>query len=199
MLDNAKARSVIAGGIEPIARGLLKIGLTADAVTWIGAFAVVAVAVVCIAPGQFVLGAVLYGLLGLSDLLDGTMARLSGTTGPWGAFLDSTLDRVVDAAMLIAIAYYFVQHPAQSWVIPVTLIALAAGQITSYIRARAESVGATCRVGIAERAERSVILWIALLLSGLHENILPFALAFLAIISSITVLQRILHVRKQLA
>lgn len=199
MLDNAKARSVLAGTIDPLARGLLKIGFTADAVTWLGAWAVVAVAAFVIAPGNFVLGAVLYGLLGLSDLLDGTMARISGTTGPWGAFLDSTLDRVVDAAMLIAIASYFVTHPSHAWVVPVTLIALAAGQLTSYIRARAEAVGADCRVGLAERAERSLILWFALLLSGLHNDVLPYALAVLALVSTITVIQRMLHVKKQLA
>lgn len=199
MLDNAKARSLLAGTLEPVARGLLKIGLSADAVTWIGAIAVVSVAVFVIAPGNFVLGAVLYGLLGLSDLLDGTMARLSGTTGPWGAFLDSTLDRVVDAAMLIAIAMYFVVHPSYKWVVPVILVALIASQLTSYIRARAEAVGANCTVGIAERAERSLILWLALLLSGLHDDVVPFSMAFLALLSTITVAQRIWFVKKQLA
>ena len=199
VLDNAKARSVIAGAINPIARGLLKMGLSADAVTWLGALAVVAVAAFVIAPGHFVVGAILYGLLGLSDLLDGTMARMSGTTGPWGAFLDSTLDRIVDSAMLIAIAYFYVINPAQQWIIPVAMVALVTGQITSYIRARAEAVGATCHVGIAERAERSVIIWLALLTSQLHANIVPFALVVLASLSTITVLQRIAHVRKQLA
>ena len=199
VLDNATARSVIARGIDPIARGLLKIGLTADAVTWIGALAVVGVATFVIAPGHFVVGAVLYGLLGLSDLLDGTMARLSGTSGPWGAFLDSTLDRIVDASMLIAITLFYVTHPAQSWTVPVALVALVAGQVTSYIRARAEALGATCHVGLAERAERSVIIWLALISSPLNANIVPFALVLLAIVSVITVVQRLMHVKKQLA
>ncbi len=199
MLDNAKARAGIAGAIEPIARGLLRVGLSADAVTWIGAAAVVADSVFVIARGHFLLGATIYGLLSLSDLLDGTMARISGTSGPWGAFLDSTLDRIVDAAVLISITIYFVNEPTHSWVVPATLVALAMGQITSYIRARAEAVGADCHVGIAERAERSLILWIAMTVTGFGYNVLPAAIALLAIVSTITVAQRIVHVRKQLA
>ncbi len=198
MLDNAQARSLAATIIEPAARGLLRVGLTPDMVTWLGALAVIANAIFVIAPGHWVLGAVLYGLLGLSDVLDGTMARLSGTSGNWGAFLDSTLDRVVDAAVLIAIAMFYYEHPQQNWILLTILIALTAGQLTSYIRARAEAVGATCRVGFAERAERSIILWLGMLLTGLGLNVLPFALVILAVASTITVAQRIVHVRKQL-
>jgi CDP-diacylglycerol--glycerol-3-phosphate 3-phosphatidyltransferase len=198
MLDNAQARASMAKIVEPIARGLLRIGLTPDMVTWIGALAVVANSVFVIAHGHWVLGALLYGLLGLSDVLDGTMARLSQTSGKWGAFLDSTLDRIVDASVLIAIAVYYIAHPEQSWIPVVTLIALTAGQLTSYIRARAEAVGATCRVGFAERAERSLIVWLGMLLTGLGFNVLPYSLVLLALASSATVIQRIIHVRKQL-
>lgn len=198
MLDNAQARAFGAKIIEPAARGLLRIGLTPDMVTWLGAIAVVANAAFVIARGNWVLGALLYGILSLSDVLDGTMARLNGTSGKWGAFLDSTLDRIVDAAVLIGIAMYYYAHPSQSWIPLTILIALAAGQLTSYIRARAEAVGATCRVGFAERAERSLILWLGMLITGLGVNILPTALTILAIASIVTVIQRIVHVRKQL-
>lgn len=198
MLDNAQARASLAKVVEPIARGLLRIGLTPDMVTWIGALAVVANSAFVIADGRWLLGALLYGLLGLSDVLDGTMARLSHTSGKWGAFLDSTLDRIVDASVLIAIAVFYIEHPAQNWIPLVILTALTAGQITSYIRARAEAVGATCRVGFAERAERSLILWLGMLVTGLGINVLPYCLALLALASSATVIQRIIHVRKQL-
>ncbi len=199
MLDNAVMRARVAGVVEPVARGLLKVGLSPDTVTWLGATAVIVSSLAFIIPGHFLIGGIFFGVLALSDLLDGTMARISGTSGPWGAFLDSTLDRVVDAAVLGSVIVYYINHPAQSWIVPVGLLALVSAQLTSYIRARAESLGTTCKVGIGERFERSLILWVALMVQGFGLLVLPTAVALLALMSTITVVQRLVHVRNQLA
>lgn len=198
MLDNANARSAVAGMVDPAARALLRVGLTPDHVTWIGTTAVVLGAVVLIAPGHLVVGGIVCGIIGLSDLLDGTMARLSGRVGTWGGFLDSTLDRIADAALVGAIAWYLSDSSAPRWSVAAALVALAAGQITSYIRAKAEALGATCRVGLAERTERTSLVLGGLILSGLHPLVLPVAMSVLAVASAMTVAQRIGHVRRQL-
>ncbi|MCX6404757.1 MAG: CDP-alcohol phosphatidyltransferase family protein, partial [Actinobacteria bacterium] len=117
----------------------------------------------------------------------------------WGAFLDSTLDRVVDAAVLISIAAYFLTTtPVQTSATVATAIALVMGQMTSYIRAKAESLGVQCKVGLAERAERTFVVWISLLISGLGWFCLTGAMYLLAVITTFTVIQRVVHVRKQL-
>ena len=183
--------------VDPVARTLLRAGLRPDTVTWIGTIALVVSALLLVAPGHLVAGAVVCGLLGLSDLLDGTMARLSGTSGSWGSFLDSTLDRLADAAMLGSIAWYLAGHGPR-WGMAAALVALTCAQVTSYIRAKAESIGATCRVGLAERTERTTLILTGLVLSGLHPLVLPGAITVLAVASSATVLQRIVHVRRQL-
>jgi CDP-diacylglycerol--glycerol-3-phosphate 3-phosphatidyltransferase len=95
--------------------------------------------------------------------------------------------------------YFHRQNQRNDLVIVATVIALAAGQIISYIRARAEALGVDAKVGIAERAERMLIIWGSLIVTGLGFNILPMAIYLLAVISGVTVVQRVLHVRKQLA
>jgi len=200
VLDNASARAFWARIIDPIADLLIKLKVTPDAVTILGAGLSVLTAFIFIPSGHLLSGAIILGIWSLSDLLDGTMARRLGTSSKWGAFLDSTLDRVVDASLLIAIALYFHrQHQRNDLVIVATVIALAAGQIISYIRARAEALGVDAKVGIAERAERMLIIWGSLIVTGLGFNILPMAIYLLAVISGVTVVQRVLHVRKQLA
>lgn len=201
MLDNAKARRSVAGLVEPIARGLLRIGLTPDAVTWIGCIASVSASVFFIAKGEFVQGALLLGIFTLTDLFDGTMARLKGTAGPWGSFLDSTLDRISDAALFISLAYFygFVSPEVNQWAAVSAVLALTAAFLTSYARAKAESLNATCTVGIAERAERTLLVWFGLMFSGIVFDVMPQVLFTLVVLSTITVAQRMLFVRKQLA
>jgi len=200
VLDNAHARQVIAKSVDPVAHALVKMKVSPDAVTWIGALGTVVISAVFLAQGRFLLGGILITLLSLSDLLDGTMARLTETQSSWGAFLDSTLDRVSDAAVISAVIYFYAQANTTSGnAITAGLIALVMGQLTSYARARAEALGIDCKVGIAERAERSIILLTGIVVTGLGLNILPTCLWLLAIVSSITVGQRIFHVRNQLA
>ena len=194
-----RSRSAVAGLIDPVARLLLRMGLSPDAVTWFGGIGVTVGAIVLIAPGHLLLGAAVCLTIGLSDLLDGTMARLSNRVGSWGGFLDSTLDRVADAALLGAIAWHFAASGADVWALSAALIALGSAEVTSYIRAKAEAMGASCRIGLVERTERTGLIYGGLLLSGIHPLILPITMVILAAGSAATVVQRIAHVRRQLA
>ena len=200
MLDNAKARRVVSHLVDPIARFLIKAKVTPDAITWFGCAATVGISVGFLAQGKFLAGAILFAIFGSIDLLDGTMARMLGTSGPWGAFLDSTLDRVSDAAVIGSICYFYAnQEPEQNQVIVLAgVLALIMALLTSYARAKAESLNATCTVGIAERAERNLIVWIGLMFSSLVSDVMVYAFVVLAVLSTITVVQRILFVRKQL-
>ena len=201
MLDNAHARQVIAKSVDPVALTLVKMKITPDAVTWAGAIGNLIVSVTLLAHGHFLLGGLLILVLSVTDLLDGTMARLLGKQSPWGAFLDSTLDRISDASVICAVIYFYAQMESEnaSRTMTAGLIALVMGQLTSYARARAEGLGVDCQVGIAERAERSLILVTGILVTGLGINILPTCLWLLAVVTTITVGQRIWHVRKLLA
>jgi CDP-diacylglycerol--glycerol-3-phosphate 3-phosphatidyltransferase len=200
VLDNAKARRSLARFVDPVARLMLRLKVTPDGITWFGCGATIFVSVAFLAQGKFLIGAILFGLFGLIDVLDGTMARMLGTAGPWGAFLDSTLDRISDSAVICALIYFYVNTEAKSNQMAVIagIVSLVMSLMTSYARAKAESLGATCTVGIAERAERNLVIWIALLISALVTDVMPFALALLAVVSTITVIQRLLFVRRQL-
>lgn len=200
MLDNANARRSVARIIDPVAKLLLRLKVTPDGITWFGCGATVAISFAFLAQGKFLIGAVLFGLFSLIDLLDGTMARMLGTAGPWGAFLDSTLDRVSDSAVICALIYFYVNSEVSQRNVAVIagMVSLVMSLLTSYARAKAESLDAQCTVGIAERAERNLIIWIALLVSGLVTDVMPYAFVLLAVVSTITVIQRMLFVRKQL-
>ena len=200
MLDNANARRFVARFIDPVASTLLRLKATPDGITWFGCGATIIISVVFLAQGNFLIGSILFGAFSLIDLLDGTMARMLGTSGAWGAFLDSTLDRISDSAVICALIYFYVTADAANSQLAVVagIVSLVMSLMTSYARAKAESLDAKCTVGIAERAERNLIIWIALLISGLFVDVVPYALALLAIVSTITVVQRITFVRKQL-
>ena len=199
MLDNASARQVLSRVVTPTAKSLIRLKVSADAVTCFGAIATIVCASLFVPSGKFLVASLTIGILALSDLLDGAIARLTQSASKWGAFLDSTLDRVVDAAVLISIAAYFLNdHASKTGPVVAVAISLVMGQMTSYIRAKAESLGVECKVGLAERAERTLVVWIALLVSGLGWFCLDIAMYLLATITSFTVLQRIFHVRKQL-
>lgn len=198
MLDNANARRSVARIIDPVAKVLLRLKVTPDGITWFGCAATVFISVAFLAQGKFLIGALLFGVFSLIDLLDGTMARMLGTAGPWGAFLDSTLDRVSDSAVICALIYFYVDSDNNQLVVSAGIVSLVMSLLTSYARAKAESLDAKCTVGIAERAERNLIIWVALLVSGLVTDVMPYALGLLAVVSTITVIQRMLFVRKQL-
>jgi phosphatidylglycerophosphate synthase len=200
VLDNATARRSVARFVKPIARSLLRIGVTPDGITWFGCAITLIISAAFLARGQFLVGATLLGVFSLIDLLDGTMARMLGTAGPWGAFLDSTLDRISDSAVICALIYFYLGNDSKVSDLAVTagIISLVMSLLTSYARAKAESLDAKCTVGLAERAERNLIIIVALLVSGLTQDITPYALVLLAVASTFTVIQRVLFVRKQL-
>jgi phosphatidylglycerophosphate synthase len=177
---------------------MLRLKVTPDGITWFGCAATVFISVVFLAQGKFLIGAILFGAFGLIDLLDGTMARMLGTAGPWGAFLDSTLDRISDAAVICALIYFYVNTGNSNLAVVAGIVSLVMSLMTSYARAKAESLDAKCTVGIAERAERNLLIWISLVISALVTDLMPYALAVLAVLSTITVIQRIMFVRKQL-
>ena len=200
MLDNANARRSIARFIDPVARTLVRLKVTPDGITWFGCGATIFISAAFLAQGKFLIGSILFGAFSLIDLLDGTMARMLGTAGPWGAFLDSTLDRVSDSAVICALIYFYVNSDGNNNQLAVNaaIVSLVMSLLTSYARAKAESLNAQCTVGIAERAERNLIIWISLLVSGLFSDVMPYAFVLLAVVSTITVIQRIFFVRKQL-
>ena len=181
----------------PVAKGLLKIGLSPDAVTFIGTVGVSAAALAFFPRGEFVIGILIMLLFVFSDMLDGTMARLQNRTGVWGAFLDSTLDRVADGAIFGAVVIWAVRTQ-NVWVQAAALICLVGGFVISYARAKAESIGLECKVGIAERTERMLILLVPAFFYGLGvPYLLPAALIVLAVLVVITVGQRLVHVYRQ--
>jgi CDP-diacylglycerol--glycerol-3-phosphate 3-phosphatidyltransferase len=143
----------------------------------------------------FWLGAVVFVAGSLLDILDGALARAGGKTTPFGAFLDSTTDRVSEGFMLTAIALVLSRQDHNVFV-AITVLAVAGSFLVSYTRAKAEALGLRGDVGIGSRAERVVVITAGLVLAP--WGVLPWAIALLACTAWITVVQRVLHVRKQL-
>jgi len=197
VLNNQDVRRGISGIVEPPAKLLLRMHVSPDAVTIVGTLGVVALSVLFIASGRFLWAMVAALIFAPSDMLDGTMARLSGRSGPWGAFLDSTLDRVADGAVFGALIYWYASQQELTTSVA-ALLALIGGFVVSYARARAEGLGMTCNVGFAERTERMLFVALGLILTGAGLTMaMPILLWLLVIFVWITALQRIIHVRRQ--
>jgi len=206
IFSGAAARRQVNRAANPVARALLRLGVSPDAVTVAGTLGVLAGAAGFAARGRFVAAVVIVTAFALTDLLDGAMARLSaapdrpGTTGPvpgrrFGALLDSTMDRIADGAVFGSLAFWYATGGADPWSLVAALICLVAGQVVSYVKARAQGLGFECDVGIAERAERLVLVGLGVLATGLGLPVaLPAALWLLAVLSMVTVGQRIVHV-----
>ena len=142
-----------------------------------------------LAAGTFVVGSLL-------DILDGALARVGGKTTPFGAFIDSTTDRVGEGAMLASIALVFSRH-GQDWAVVLAVVAVVGSFLVSYTRARAEALGLRGDVGLGSRAERVVVITAGLVVAPWGG--LPWAIVALAATAWLTVVQRVLHVRKQLS
>jgi CDP-diacylglycerol--glycerol-3-phosphate 3-phosphatidyltransferase len=141
------------------------------------------------------LGAALFVAGSLLDILDGALARAGGRSTPFGAFIDSTTDRVSEGFMLAAIALVFAHHNRDVFVV-VTVAAVAGSFLVSYTRARAEALGLRGDVGIGSRAERVVVITAGLVLAP--WGVLPWAIVVLTLTAWLTVVQRVLSVRTQL-
>jgi CDP-diacylglycerol---glycerol-3-phosphate 3-phosphatidyltransferase len=204
---NKYARAFFTRVLTPFAAMLLRAGISPDVVTLVGTAGVVAGALVFFPQGSFFWGTIVITAFVFSDLVDGNMARQAGTSSVWGAFLDSTLDRVADSAVFGGIAMWYAGRGDNDLLCAVALFCLACGQVVSYTKARAESLGLKCEVsGLVERAERLVVTLVAAGLAGLHgfgvpyiEWLLPIALWLIAAGSLVTVMQRILTVRREAA
>jgi CDP-diacylglycerol--glycerol-3-phosphate 3-phosphatidyltransferase len=174
------------------------VGLTPNSVTFAGAIGLVFSALYFYPRQEFFIGTLLISFFALSDLFDGAMARISQHgASKWGGFLDSTIDRITDSAILIGLILALIE--TSDSLAPVALGALVAGTLVPYIRAKAESLGIECSGGIAERTERLIIALTAIGFEGLG---VPYALAFgvwtLFALSLVTVVQRILIVKAAL-
>ncbi|EST39599.1 CDP-alcohol phosphatidyltransferase [Streptomycetaceae bacterium MP113-05] len=203
---NKYARAFFTRVLTPFAALLLRLGVSPDAVTLIGTGGVMAGALVFYPQGEFFWGTVVITLFVFSDLVDGNMARQLGRSSRWGAFLDSTLDRVADAAIFGGLALWYAGGDDLT-LCAVTLFCLASGQVVSYTKARGESIGLPVAVnGLVERAERLVITLVAAGLAGLHafgvpyiEWLLPIALWVVAAGSLVTLGQRVVTVHREAA
>lgn len=193
------ARPQINKVTEPVARTLVRWGVTPDALTIVGTLGVAGGALGFYPRGHFFVGTLVITAFVFSDMLDGAVARVRGTSGPWGAFLDSTLDRVGDGAVLGALALWYAGRGDDLVLCTVALYDLVAGAVTSYAKARAESLGMTCNVGIAERGERLLTILVLTGLSGLFgvDVLRDIGLWALAVATTITVVQRMVEVRRQ--
>ena len=195
---SASLKPAVTRVINPIARGALRVGLTPNSVTFAGAIGLVFSALYFYPRQEFFIGTLLISFFALSDLFDGAMARISQRgASKWGGFLDSTIDRITDSAILIGLILALIE--TSDSLAPVALGALVAGTLVPYIRAKAESLGIECSGGIAERTERLIIALTAIGFEGLG---VPYALAFgvwtLFALSLVTVVQRILIVKAAL-
>ncbi|MFM7463443.1 MAG: phosphatidylinositol phosphate synthase [Actinomycetota bacterium] len=190
--------------ITPLARFLLRVGISPNAMTIAGAVGTWLSALYFFPRGYFFVGTLVVTLFLLSDLFDGTMARLDGSKGSrFGALLDSTLDRISDSLILIALIIWAESANFNAdenffdsgQTVVLLLIALLSGFLISYVRARAEGLGISCDVGIAERPERLIVLLVGTGFYGLGVmSALPVALLLLLCINVMTVIQRVVVV-----
>lgn len=193
------ARPALNRVLDPVGRLLVRIGWRADTITVVGTLGVVAGALAFYPRGHFLAGTLVITAFVFSDLIDGAVARAGGSSGPWGAFLDSTMDRLGDGAIFAALALWFAGGGHSFLLAAVAIYDLVTGSVTSYIKARAQSLGLSCNVGWAERSERLIVILAATGLTGIFN--LPaleiIALWGLAVATTITVGQRLVEVRKQ--
>ena len=186
-------RSAIANRLtEPVARLLARTGLTPNAVSWIGFILALGAAALIITAHPFAAGWVIL-LAGFFDILDGALARHLKKVTPFGGILDSTLVRLSEAAVLLAILIAF---GGSGLLVLLVFLALLGSVLVSYTRARAEAAGLECKVGLFTRAERVVVLALGLLLSGIAYA-LVIALVIIVVFSFFTFVQRLVYIWQQ--
>lgn len=185
--------------LAPFINLFIRLGISPDAVTVVGTLGVSAGALVFFPQGMLWQGVLVVTAFVFSDLVDGAMARKMGRTDDFGAFLDSTLDRVADAALFGAMACYFAWQAEDPLYLVLSLVILAMGAVTSYARAKADVLGYDAKVGIAERPDRLVGLLVPMFFADVLDLpiLLHIALWVLAVAATVTVVQRIWVVRRQ--
>lgn len=189
--------------LHPFVRLFIRMGISPDAVTLVGTLGVAAGALIFFPQGELLIGVLFITAFVFSDLIDGRMAREMGRVSKFGAFWDSTLDRIGDGAIFGGLALYFAgtgKDQGDSYLyLCVTLWCLVMGSVTSYARARAESLGMDAKGGIAERADRLVSILVMTGLGALLDLpiLMYVTLWALAVASTYTVVFRVLKVRRQ--
>lgn len=196
---NKYARGLFAAIFKPIALLLVRWGVSPDLVTVVGTLGVMAGALIWYPMGQLFWGTVVITVFVFSDIIDGLMARELKRKGPWGAFVDSNLDRVGDSSVFVGLVIWFFLAGNNPTIAILSLSCLVLSSLVSYSKARAEGLGLTANVGIAERSERLVVVLVATGLVGLGipEVVLLIVLILLALASVITIFQRVAAVHGQ--
>jgi phosphatidylinositol phosphate synthase len=190
---NVLARARLSRVLDPIGAALARTGLSPDVVTVAGTVGVVVGSVGFVARGHLLLGTLIVAVSVLTDMLDGAIARARGRSSRWGAFLDSTMDRIADGAAFGSLAFWLAVEGRRSTA-AAALICLVAGGIVSYARARAEGLGLRCDVGIAERTERLIVAGVGAVGEGFGvPYVLDVSLWLLTVLAVITIGQR-LHI-----
>ena len=197
---NLHVRPALARVVDPVAAALLRAGVSPDVITLLGTLGAVTGALAFFPRGSFVVGSAVVALSVLTDMLDGAMARRRGITSRFGGWLASTCDRVADAAIFSGLVLWFTGEGDSRVLAGVALFCLVSGSVVSYAKARAEGLGMRCDVGLAERAERLILVLVGTALAGFGLDVaLAVLLWVLAVASAITVVQRTLEVRRQSA
>jgi CDP-diacylglycerol--glycerol-3-phosphate 3-phosphatidyltransferase len=190
MLSHYKASLTRLG--DPVARALLRAHVRPNHLTMLG-LGVSIVAACALAQGRLRVGAVLLALAGLFDFFDGSLARLAHSVSAFGAFLDSVADRYSDLVVLLGVVLHY-HRAADTTGVFLTMVALVGTIMTSYTKARAQSIGVACEIGLMERPERLIVL-----IAGATFNLLTPAMIALAVLTNLTALQRILYMRRAAA
>jgi phosphatidylglycerophosphate synthase len=191
VVDKAAIKERFRGLMSPVVDILDSLGVTPMGVSLAG-LAMSVIGALFAGAGSLVAAALILAVASICDSLDGSLARRTGKASTFGAFFDSSGDRVAEFAYFAALVFFY-RSEGSAVMIFFTLMALAGSFLTSYARARAEGLGLECAVGILERPERIVLLTAGLLFGG---RILDVAIVLLAILSIYTFIQRVLHVRK---
>jgi CDP-diacylglycerol--glycerol-3-phosphate 3-phosphatidyltransferase len=197
---NRYARAISTKVLSPVAALLIRLGISPDVVTIIGTLGVCFGALAFYPRGELFVGTLVITAFVFADTVDGIMARRLDRSTSWGAYLDSTLDRIADAAIFGGLVLWYAGDGDEAYMAALALACLILGGVVSYAKARAEGLGMTANVGIAERAERLVVVLVATGftgLLGLPTVVLGVVLGLLALASLITVVQRMLEVRRQ--
>jgi CDP-diacylglycerol--glycerol-3-phosphate 3-phosphatidyltransferase len=197
---NRYARAISTKVLSPVAGLLIRLGISPDVVTIIGTLGVCFGALAFYPRGELLAGTLVITAFVFADTVDGIMARRLDRSTSWGAYLDSTLDRIGDAAIFGGLVLWYAGDGDEAYMAALALACLILGGVVSYAKARAEGLGMTANVGIAERAERLVVVLVATGFTGLFglpTVVLGIVLGLLALASLITVVQRMLEVRRQ--
>jgi CDP-diacylglycerol--glycerol-3-phosphate 3-phosphatidyltransferase len=177
---------------DPVARLLLRAHVRPNHLTVVG-LGVSILAALALAQGRLRVGALLLALAGLFDFFDGSLARLANSVSAFGAFLDSVVDRYSDLVVLLGVVLYY-HRAADTQGVFLTMVTMVGTIMISYTKARAQSIGLACEIGLMERPERLIVL-----IAGATFNVLTPAVIALAVLTNVTALQRIFHTRRAAA